>query len=115
IEGATIVWVTFDTPVDDQDRADTDWVRQHLESVRPHVRPGTLLIVSSQVPVGFTRRLEGDWQAFQPNLSFACSPENLRLGHAIEAFLRPERVVVGSGLDVKTELLEASTPPFCHR
>ena len=115
IEGATIVWVTFDTPVDDQDRADTDWVRQHLESVRPHVRPGTLLIVSSQVPVGFTRRLEGDWQAFQPNLSFACSPENLRLGHAIDAFLKPERVVVGTGEGVKRERLESLFAPFCQR
>jgi UDPglucose 6-dehydrogenase len=28
-------------------------------------------------------------------ISFACSPENLRLGKAIEAFLKPDRIVVG--------------------
>lgn len=115
LDAGTIVWVTFDTPVDEQDQADADWVRQQLDSVRRYVRPGTLLVVSSQVPVGFTRRLERDWRSSEPSLSFACSPENLRLGHAIQAFLEPDRVVLGTGTDVKKERLESLFAPFCQR
>ena len=52
---------------------------------------------SSQLPVGTVRTLEQSWQARPPGatVSFACSPENLRLGKAIEVFTNPDRVVVG--------------------
>jgi UDPglucose 6-dehydrogenase len=56
-----------------------------------------LVLVSSQLPVGSIRRLE---QAETLNhgtlqLKVAYSPENLRLGRAVDDFLRPERIVVG--------------------
>src|SRR5262245_53652525 len=59
---ADVLWVAFDTPVDDHDEADVGFVRARLEQVADVVRPGTLVLVSSQVPVGFTRRLERTWQ-----------------------------------------------------
>ena len=86
---AGILWVTFDTPVDDDDQADVAWVRAQLEAVRPHLQPDTLVLVSSQVPVGFTPGLERDWRQHDPSLQFACTPENLRLGRAIEVFRQP--------------------------
>ncbi len=110
---ADVLWVTFDTPVDDDDRADVDFVRARLEHARPHLRPGTLVLVSSQVPVGFTRALE---RAFEGSgASFACSPENLRLGRALEAFTRAERTVVGVRHDADRARLEALLGPFCAR
>jgi UDPglucose 6-dehydrogenase len=109
---ADVLWATFDTPVDDDDRADVAWVRARLEAVRLHLRPGTLVLVSSQVPVGFTARLERDWRQADPSLQFACSPENLRLGRAIEAFRRPERVVLGVGDRVDRTRLVRLFAPF---
>jgi len=47
---ADILWVTFDTPVDEDDQADVAWVRDQLEAVRPYLQAGTLVLVSSQVP-----------------------------------------------------------------
>jgi UDPglucose 6-dehydrogenase len=94
---ADVLWVTFDTPVDDQDNADVAWVREQLDDIRPWLAPGTLVLVSSQVPVGFSRALERDWQAMDASLRFASSPENLRLGQALGAFRQPERIVVGLG------------------
>ena len=88
---ADVLWVAYDTPVDAEDRADVDFVMTQVERVLPHLRDGTLVIVSSQLPVGSTARLE----AKAPKLAFACSPENLRLGKAIEVFTKPDRVVVG--------------------
>jgi UDPglucose 6-dehydrogenase len=93
LAGAEVLWVTFDTPVNDRDEADVGQVRRDLEAVADHLAPGTLVLISSQVPVGFTAALERDWAG--RGLRFACSPENLRLGKALEVFRRPERVIVG--------------------
>lgn len=111
----TILWVTFDTPVDDDDRADVAWVRAQLEAARPYLRSGTLVLVSSQVPVGFTVGLERDWRASDPSLQFACTPENLRLGRAIEVFRYPERVVLGVGDGVDRARLVRLFAPFSDR
>ncbi len=93
LHDAEALWVAFDTPVNDRDEADVAFVRARLEAVVDGIRPGTLVLISSQVPAGFTRALESDWRG--RGLRFAYSPENLRLGKAVEAFQRPERVVVG--------------------
>ncbi len=93
LRDADVLWVTFDTPVDAGDRADVGFVRDRLQAVRDAVRPGTLVLVSSQVPVGFTRALARDWEAL--DVGFGYSPENLRLGNAIAVFQDPERIVVG--------------------
>src|SRR4051794_33579026 len=90
---AEVLWVAIDTPVSEDDVADVPGVRRSLEALRDHLRPGTLVIVSSQVPVGFTAGLERDWADKNPR--FAVCPENLRLGKAIGVFLDPERIVVG--------------------
>jgi UDPglucose 6-dehydrogenase len=91
---AEIVWVAFDTPVNDLDEADVDWLRQRLDCIKEGLAPGTLVLISSQAPAGFTRSMEHDW-ASRP-LRFAYSPENLRLGKALDAFRKPDRVVVGT-------------------
>lgn len=94
---ADILWAAWDTPVDDQDRADVDLVVRELTSLLPHLRPDALVLISSQLPVGTTRELERRYATLDPagKITFAYSPENLRLGKAIDAFTRPERVIVG--------------------
>jgi UDPglucose 6-dehydrogenase len=115
IEESGILWVTFDTPVDDEDRADVDWVRAQLAEVRPHLRPGTLVLVSSQVPVGFTAALQRAWRSGDSSLQFAVSPENLRLGRAIEAFRDPARVLVGLGQHADRSRIVRLFAPFTDR
>ena len=90
---ADLLWVAFDTPVNDQDEADVAFVRSQLESIAHALVSGTLVLISSQVPVGFTQSLESAWVA--RGLHFAYSPENLRLGKALDVFQNPERVVIG--------------------
>jgi UDPglucose 6-dehydrogenase len=93
LHGAGVLWVTFDTPVDENDVADVAFVRNRLEQIKDAIQPGTLVLISSQVPVGFTRALANDWAG--RGVRFGISPENLRLGKAIEVFRTPERVIVG--------------------
>jgi UDPglucose 6-dehydrogenase len=113
LAGADLLWVTFDTPVNEQDEADVAFVRSRLEDVRPHLKPGTLVLISSQVPVGFTRSLLRDWADL--GLSFAYSPENLRLGKAIDVFCNPERVVLGVENDGDRRRLTELFAHFCSR
>jgi UDPglucose 6-dehydrogenase len=97
VVGADIVWVTFDTPVDDDDRADVSFVIRSVERAFPYLGDGAVVVSSSQLPAGTTRSFEETWnrQASGRSVSFACSPENLRLGKAVETFTKPNRVVVG--------------------
>lgn len=93
---ADVLWATFDTPVDDSDQADVGWLNTQLDRVRRYVQPGTLIVISSQVPVGFTRALATRWTATDPTIEFATAPENLRLGEALQVFREPDRVVIGN-------------------
>jgi UDPglucose 6-dehydrogenase len=102
---AEVLWVTFDTPVNDRDEADVDFIRFRLADIAPALRPGTIILISSQVPVGFTRKQRG----LSPFLAY--SPENLRLGKAIEVFRNPERVILGVSDDsMKAKLAELFGP-----
>jgi UDPglucose 6-dehydrogenase len=97
VADADVVWVTFDTPVNQDDEADVDAVARWIEALFPHLADGAVVLVSSQVPVGFSARLERAFAAVAAGrrVEFAYSPENLRLGRAIEVFRNPERIVVG--------------------
>ena len=97
VSGAEVLWVAFDTPVDDEDQADVEFVNAQIKAVLPLLAEGAVVLVSSQMPVGSIRKLEDFASLTLPNkrFSFACSPENLRLGKAIDVFLKPDRIVVG--------------------
>lgn len=113
LRGAEAVWLAFDTPVDASDDGDVRWVRARFDDVAHRIPSGCLVLVSSQVPVGFTAGLERDWPA--PRLRFAYSPENLRVGRALADFDRPERVVVGVRRDADREAVAALLHPFAGR
>ncbi|MFX6815247.1 hypothetical protein ABTH42_18880, partial [Acinetobacter baumannii] len=53
------LWVAYDTPVDDDDHADTDFVMAQIARALPVLKADTLLLNSSQLPVGSMRCLEG--------------------------------------------------------
>jgi UDPglucose 6-dehydrogenase len=94
---ADIVWIAFDTPVDDDDRADVESVVGHVRAALPFIRQGALVLSSSQLPAGTIGRLEASWHVDSPgrDVSFASAPENLRLGKAIDVFMQPDRVIAG--------------------
>lgn len=114
---AEIIWIAYDTPVDERDRADVESVIDHTAAIFPHVGKGTLLLISSQLPVGSARRLEEMYRRLSPQgtATFACSPENLRLGKAIETFTRPDRVVVGVRVATDRDRIARLLKPFTER
>ena len=92
-----VLWVTYDTPVDEDDHADVDYVLAQIRTVLPLLPPEATILISSQLPVGSIQQLEdfARQSLKRTDLAFACSPENLRLGNALKVFLEPDRIVVG--------------------
>jgi UDPglucose 6-dehydrogenase len=114
---ADILWITFDTPVDDNDIADVTFVMTQITSLFPYLKPHTLVMISSQLPVGSTRQLQQLCAAQFPEkkITFAYSPENLRLGKAIEVFTHPDRVIVGLETEQDKERITQLLKPFTDK
>lgn len=112
---ADVVWICHDTPVDEEDNADSAAVLSQTEMLFPHLRDGAVVLVSAQLPVGSVAALEHRFAAHANGraVSFACSPENLRLGKAIEVFQNPGRIVVGVRDARAREILKPLLGKFC--
>jgi UDPglucose 6-dehydrogenase len=95
---AEVLWIAFDTPVDEQDNADPGYIEKNFEVVSEFLPDRVKILISSQVPVGFTRHLAQKFTEKYPNkkVFFAYSPENLRLGKALKTFLEPDRIIIGT-------------------
>ena len=105
---ADVLWLCYDTPVNENDESDVEFVLANLRRALPHLPKGALVLISAQLPVGTCRELEAEF----PQFHFACSPENLRLGRAIDAFEKAGRVIVGIRDDAEKALLEKLFTPF---
>ncbi len=113
IGAARLIWIAFDTPVDDEDRSDVESVLERSAEVLAHVAPGALVVFSSQLPVGSAavlgRRMA---DSGRDDLRFACVPENLRLGRALQTFRSPDRFVAGVRSDEDRARLAAVLERF---
>src|SRR3990167_4163729 len=111
---AELVWVTYDTPVDDNDIADVAMVLNEIKAIIAVLQNPALILMSSQIPVGTT----GELQQFvaehhaDKKIRFAVSPENLRLGKAIEVFTKPDRVIVGLEDEADKKIIQELLKPF---
>jgi len=97
INNCDIAWICYDTPVDDCDNADSDFVINNTKNIISRINKDMLVIISSQLPVGSCRKLLLHAQNFKRNcrIDIICLPENLRLGRAYDVFLAPDRVIAG--------------------
>lgn len=97
LKDAEVLWIAFDTPVDEQDNADVHYIEKSFDAVAECIQGDTKIIISSQVPVGFTQYLQNHFYEKFPGKKnhFAYSPENLRLGKSIRIFLEPDRIIIG--------------------
>ncbi len=98
--------------------ADLSYVYASLSSLVPHLKPGSLVVGKSTVPVGTAQDLASKLAISAPESELAWNPEFLREGFAIEDTLRPNRLVVGVTSDraehilkdLYAPLLEVGTP-----
>jgi UDPglucose 6-dehydrogenase len=113
-EDASHVVIAYDTPVDEDDVPDLSPINDAVEALARCMRDGVTLVISSQVPVGTCDKLAAILRRLNPKLRFdiACVPENLRLGQAVERFLRPDFLVFGADSEVTIQRVEALYAPI---
>jgi UDPglucose 6-dehydrogenase len=114
VHDVQVIWVTYDTPVDEDDNADVDYVVERVSRLFPYLEAGQEVLISSQLPVGTSKRLESMFAQSRSGVavSFSCSPENLRLGKAISVFTQPDRVVVGTRTEKSRKVFTELLAPF---
>lgn len=114
IQSSQVIWVTYDTPVDDEDNADVNYVIERVLRLFPYLESGQEVLTSSQLPVGTSKMLESLFIQTRPDakVSFSYSPENLRLGKAISIFSRPDRVVIGTRVEKSRQVFTELLMPF---
>lgn len=108
MKGCSHVLVAFDTPVNEKDEIDLSQIFTTVSELSQSMENGTTIIITSQVPVGTCSQIKEFIKKERPSLDFdiAYSPENLRLGQAIERFKHPDRIVIGADSSVTLDKLE---------
>ncbi|MFN4228317.1 UDP-glucose dehydrogenase family protein [Parvibaculum sp.] len=99
IKGAEAIFIAVGTPSRRGDgHADLTYVFAAAEEIADNLDGYAVVVTKSTVPVGTGDRVEALIRERRPGLDFdvASNPEFLREGAAIEDFMRPDRVVVGT-------------------
>jgi len=102
VKGADAVFIAVGTPSgEDNGGADLVYVKGAAEEIAAALDGYTLVVTKSTVPVGTGRELEAIIRDVNPDADFdvVSNPEFLREGSAINDFMRPDRVVIGTTSD----------------
>ncbi|MFM9903837.1 MAG: UDP-glucose dehydrogenase family protein [Pyrinomonadaceae bacterium] len=111
VAGAEVVFLAVGTPPQEDGSPDMSYYRQAAKDVAEAINGYKVLVTKSTVPVGtgkWLREFVGSNLKIETEFGVASNPEFLREGAAIEDFMHPDRVVIGSNeeraIDVMKEL-----------
>ena len=96
LSGCDFVFLSYDTPVRDDDSSDTTILMNSMNDLKKVMKDGAILLISSQSPVGFCSQLRKALKGWNNSLDLAYSPENLRLGEALQCYMNPGRIILGT-------------------
>ena len=89
-----VAFLCVPTPQGDDGSADLTYVQRAAEQIAPHLPHEAIVVNKSTVPVGSTKVVERALK--RPDVRVVSNPEFLREGSAVQDFLKPDRVVIGS-------------------
>ena len=115
---AEAIFIAVGTPARRGDgHADLTFVFEAVREIAKHIKPGTVVVTKSTVPVGTGDRIEKILhEEGVSDVSVASNPEFLREGAAIADFKHPDRIVVGAEDDRAQDVLrEIYRPLFLNR
>jgi UDPglucose 6-dehydrogenase len=97
VEHAEIIFIAIGTPPRADGSADLSFIEKAVLDIARHVDKPTILVMKSTVPVGTCARVE---KLVAPvarhKIEVVSNPEFLKEGSAVDDFLRPDRVVIGT-------------------
>ena len=113
-----IQFIAVGTPPDEDGSADLQYVVAAARNIGRHMTGYKLVVDKSTVPVGTADKVKA---AMQEELSqrgvthefnVASNPEFLKEGAAVEDFMKPDRIVIGTDSERATSLLRQLYAPF---
>jgi UDPglucose 6-dehydrogenase len=113
LEHGDIIFLALPTPEDEDGSADLSYVLGAAKDIGKIIDKYKVIVDKSTVPVGTAERVR-EAIAKETNVDFdvVSNPEFLREGFAVDDFLKPERIVVGSNSERATKLMEKLYKPF---
>ncbi|MCG7973232.1 MAG: UDP-glucose/GDP-mannose dehydrogenase family protein [Candidatus Thiodiazotropha taylori] len=111
-------FIAVGTPPDEDGSADLQYVLAVAESIAEHMDDYRVVVDKSTVPVGTAdkvrERIESTMQAKGKQIEFdvVSNPEFLKEGAALDDFMKPDRIIIGTDNPRTTELLRALYLPF---
>lgn len=108
IEQGLVIFIAVGTPPGDNGSPDLTYVEAVAHSVAEHMNGYKVIVTKSTVPVGTGERLRSlirENQKTPIGFGIVSNPEFLREGAAINDFMRPDRVVIGSRDEDAVEIM----------
>lgn len=117
VDGAQAVFLAVGTPMGDGGAADLSYLLRAAEQVCEAATGPVVLVTKSTVPVGTADRIRGIVREHGGNkgITVASNPEFLKEGDAVNDFLKPDRIVIGTDEPEAKDLLERIYRPFMLR
>lgn len=115
VEGAQVVFLAVGTPPTDDGSPDMSYYRQAAKDVAEAMNGYKVLVTKSTVPVGtgkWLREFVTENLKVETEFGVASNPEFLREGAAIQDFMRPDRVVIGSNESRAIEVMKELYRPL---
>ena len=113
LEHGNIVFLALPTPEDEDGSADLSYVLNVSKEIGRKIQSYKVIVDKSTVPVGTADKVkEVIAQNAQCAFDVVSNPEFLREGFAVDDFLKPERIVIGSSSDRATAMMQKLYNPF---
>ena len=118
LDGTQVVMIAVGTPPSSDGSADLRYVLEVAKSLGEHMTKYLVIADKSTVPVGTAEKVEAEVQkalasrGLTINFDVVSNPEFLKEGAAVEDFMRPDRVVVGTDSDRARAVLSELYEPF---
>jgi len=113
LDHGDIVFLALPTPEDEDGSADLSYVLNVSEEIGKLIDRYKVIVDKSTVPVGTADRVrEVIAKNAREEFDVVSNPEFLREGFAVDDFLKPERIVVGSSSQKAIELMKKLYAPF---
>ncbi len=116
IEGAEVIFLALPTPPGEDGSADLKYILGVADDLGSLLKHYTVIIDKSTVPVGTADKVNA---AIAKNakveFSVVSNPEFLREGVAVEDFMKPDRVVIGTSSDKAKKVMEQLYAPLVRQ
>jgi UDPglucose 6-dehydrogenase len=113
LEHGEIIFLALPTPEDEDGSADLSYVLGVAEQIGKNIKDYKVIVDKSTVPVGTADRVTETIAKYTDvEFDVVSNPEFLREGFAVDDFLKPERIVVGTDSERAAALMQKLYKPF---